>query len=402
MEREVVIVSSVRTPFGRFGGKLKDLPLEELGAYAVKEVLNRVNVSGDMIEELYMGNCNITEAEAPSVIGRQVALRAGLPDRLFSLTLDAACTSSLVGARLCYRAIKLGECDIALAAGVESMSRTGLIIPYTVRWGTKFGHVVAYDWYFGLVYPGYKAASADTGDVALEYGEGREEQDAWGYRSQMRYAEALKDGKFDIGGELMAVEVPQKKGPSLRVEKDEQPRPDTSMEKLGKLKPVYGSATVTAGNAPGLNDGASAVLIMSREKADELGLEIQAKIIAGAGFSGKPREMAAVPGFAIQNVLKRAGMTIDDIDLIQVNEAFAAMPLIATRILADGDEKKLAVLRDITNVNGDAVAIGHPVGASGCRILMTAVRELKRRGGGKAVVSLCGGLSQGEAMIVEV
>jgi len=239
-------------------------------------------------------------------------------------------------------------------------------------------------------------------DVALEYGEGREEQDAWGYRSQMRYANALKEGKFDISGELMAVDVPQRKGPSLRVEKDEQPRPDTSMEKLAKLKPVYGSLTVTAGNAPGLNDGASAVLMMGKDKADELGLEIQGKVVACAGYSGKPREMAAVPGFAMQNVLKRANLTIDDIDLIEINEAFAAMPLIATRILADGDDKKMAELREKTNVNGGAIAIGHPVGASGCRILTTALRELKRRGGGKGIISICGGLAQGEAMIVEV
>jgi acetyl-CoA C-acetyltransferase len=402
MERDIVIVSSVRTPFGRFGGSMMELPLEDMGAIVINEVLDRVNLSGDVVEELYMGNCNPTEASAPSIVGRQVALKAGLPDRLFSVTLDAACTSSLVAARLGYRAIKLGECDTALAVGAESMSRTGLIIPHQVRWGIKVGHVQAYDWYFGLVYPGFKSASGDTGDVALEHGEPREEQDKWAYRSQMRYAKALKEGKFDIGGELMAVEVPQKRGAPAVIEKDEQPRPDSTMEKLAKLKPIYGGLTVTPGNAPGLNDGASAVLIMSRNKAEELGLEIQGKIVACTGYSGKPREMAAVPGFAMQHMLKRANMTVDDIDLIEINEAFAAMPLIGTRILADGNDKKLEALRKKTNVNGGAVAIGHPVGASGCRILMTAVRELKRRGGGRGMVSICGGLSQGEVMIVEV
>jgi acetyl-CoA C-acetyltransferase len=258
------------------------------------------------------------------------------------------------------------------------------------------------DWYYGLVYPGFKAASADTGDVALEYGEGREEQDKWGYLSQMRYAQALKEGKFQIGDELMSVEVAQKKGGPIIVDKDEQPRPDTSLEKLAKLNTVYGSLTVTAGNAPGLNDGASAVLLMSRKKAEDLGLEILGKIVACGGYSSQPRYMAAAPGFNIQWLLKRAGMTIDDMNLLEINEAFAAMALIGTRILAEGDEKKLESLRARTNVNGGAVAIGHPVGASGCRLLMTVLKELKRRGGGRGVVSLCGGLALSEAMIVEV
>lgn len=402
MNREVVIVSTVRTPFGRFGGALKDISIEELGAQVIKEVLRRVNLQGDMIEELYVGNCNPTEAAAPSVVGRQISLKAGLPEALFAVTLDAACTSSLVAARMAYRAIRLGECETALAVGVESMSRTGLVIPHQVRWGTRIGNVVAEDWYFGLVYPGFKSAAGDTGDVALEYGEDRQAQDEWAYMSQMRYARALSEGKYDEGQEIMAVNIHRPKGDPVRVLKDEQHRPDTTIEKLSKLNAIYGSKTVTPGNAPGLNDGASAVLLMSKDKADELGLEIQGKIIACGGYSGKPREMAAVPGLAMQNILKRANMTIDEIDLIEINEAFAAMPLIGTRILADGDEKRLEDLREKTNVNGGAIAIGHPVGASGCRILMTALRELKRRGGGKGIASICGGLSQGEVMIVEV
>ena len=218
----------------------------------------------------------------------------------------------------------------------------------------------------------------------------------------MRYAQALKEGKFEVGGELMSVEVPQKKGPPIVLTKDEQPRADTTLDKLAKLEPVYGSLTVTAGNAPGLNDGASAVLLMSRAKAAELGLEVLGKIVACGGYSSKPKYMAAAPGYNIQWLLKRAGMTVDDINLIEINEAFAAMALIGTRILADGDEKKLKSLREKTNVNGGAVAIGHPVGASGCRLLMTVLNELKRRGGGRGVVSLCGGLALSEAMIVEV
>jgi len=402
MDRDVVIVSAVRTPFGKFGGPMKDIPIENLGALAMNETMRRVNLPADIVEEIYLGNATSVEASVPSVIGRQMALKAGFPEHIFTITLDAACTSSLVGARLGYRAIRLGECDAVLAVGAEIMSRTGLYISHEVRWGTRIGNIVAQDWYFGLVYPGFKAASADTGDVAVEFGEGREAQDNWGYLSQMRYAQALKEGKFQVGGELMSVEVPQKKGPPIVVDKDEQPRADTTLEKLAKLSPVYGSLTVTAGNAPGLNDGASAVLLMSRKKAKELGLEILGKIVACGGYSSKPKYMAAAPGYNIQWLLKRAGLTIDDMNLIEINEAFAAMPLIGTRILADGDEKKMNALREKTNVNGGAVAVGHPVGASGCRLLMTAMNELKRRGGGKGVVSLCGGLALSEAMIIEV
>lgn len=402
MESDVVIVSAVRTPFGRFGGPMKDIPIEALGALVMKEAMRRVDLSADIVEEIYLGNAMSLESSVPSVVGRQMALKAGFPNHIFAVTLDAACTSSLVAARLACRAIRLGECQAVLAVGAESMSRTGLYISHEVRWGTRIGNLVASDWYFGLVYPGFKAASADTGDVALEYGEGREAQDNWGYLSQMRYAQALKEGKFQVGDELMAVEVPAKKGPAILVDKDEQPRPDTSLEKLAKLNTVYGSLTVTAGNAPGLNDGASAVLLMSRKKAEELGLEILGKIVACGGYSSEPRYMAAAPGFNIQWLLKKAGLTIDDMDLMEINEAFAAMPLIGTRILADGDEKKLNSLREKTNVNGGAVAIGHPVGASGLRLLMTILKELKRRGGGRGVVSLCGGLALSEAMIVEV
>jgi len=402
MDRDVVVVSAVRTPFGRFGGPMRDIPLEELGALVMKEVMGRVNLPMDTVEEVYVGNALSVQGYPPSVIGRQMVLKAGFPDHMFAVTLDAACTSSLVAARLGYRAIKLGECETTLAVGAESQSRSGLIIPYHVRWGTKYGHVVANDFYAGMVYPGFKSASADTADVSLEYNEGREEQDRWAYISQMRYAQAFKEGKFKVGDELMSVEIPQKKGPPIVVDKDEQPRPDTTIEKLAALETVFGSLTVTPGNAPGMNDGASAVLLMSRKKAEELGLQILAKIVACGGYASKPRYMAAAPGFNIQWLLKKAGMTIDDMDLIEINEAFAAMAIIGTRILADGDEKKLNVLREKTNVNGGAVAIGHPVGASGCRLLMTIVNELRRRGGGTGVISLCGGLALAEAMIVEV
>lgn len=403
MERDdVVIVSAVRTPFGKFGGPMREIPIQELGAIPMREVMRRINLSPEVVEEVYVGTAISLECYPPSVIGRQVMLKAGFPEHLFAVTIDSACTSSLVAARMCYRAIKLGEVETAIAVGVESQSRTGLLIPYNVRWGTKFGHVTATDFYDGLIYPGFKSASGDTGDVALEYGEGREEQDQWACISQARYDKAFKEGKFKVGEELMAITIPQKKGAPIVIEKDEQPRPETNMEALSKLTPVFGSLTVTAGNAPGMNDGASSVLLMSRTKAEKLGLEIMGKVVACGGYASPPRYMAAAPGHNMAWLLKKAGLTADDMDLIEINEAFAAMAVIGTRILAEGDEKKLASLRERTNVDGGAVAIGHPVGASGCRLLMHLLYELKRRGGGKGICSLCGGLALSEAMIVEV
>jgi acetyl-CoA C-acetyltransferase len=218
----------------------------------------------------------------------------------------------------------------------------------------------------------------------------------------MRYAKAFAEGKFKVGEELMRVEVPQKKGPPILFERDEFPKPETTLEKLSKLPLVYGSPTVTAGNAPGLDTGAAALLIMSEKKAKEKGLRPLAKIISMVATATTPRLLAAIPGFTIQKVLEKARITLDQIDLIEINEAFAAMPLVSIKILAGGDPKKMESLLKKTNVNGGAVAIGHPVGASGARILATMIYELKRRGGGLGVASICGGLAQGEGAIIQV
>jgi acetyl-CoA C-acetyltransferase len=242
----------------------------------------------------------------------------------------------------------------------------------------------------------------DAGEVALEYGITREDQDRWAYESQMKYAGAFSEGKFKVDEELMRVEIPQKKGPPILFERDEFPKPDTTLEKLSKLPLVYGSPTVTAGNAPGLDTGASAILMMSQRKAREKGLKPLAKILSMVATATTPRLIAAIPGFTIQRALEKAQTSLDQIDLIEVNEAFAAMPLVSAKILADGDAKKMKVLLEKMNVNGGAIAIGHPVGASGARILMTLIYELRRRGGGKGVASICGGLAQGDGVVVEV
>jgi acetyl-CoA C-acetyltransferase len=402
-KNDVVVVSAVRTPFGKFGGTLKDIPSIDLAAMVIREVLQRVNVKGEEVEETYYGTAVIGEAALETdVPARQATLKAGMPASSVSLTLDRACCSSLAALRLGVRAIKTGEIDIALAVGADNMSRAPLIVPPNVRWGSRLGNIELWDGLYGLGYKGFNPVSVDAGEVALEYGITREDQDRWAYGSQMKYAKAFSEGKFKIGEELMRVEIPQKKGPPIVLEQDEFPKPDTTLEKLSRLPLVYGSPTVTAGNAPGLDSGATAVLIMSGKKAKEKGLKPLAKILSTVATATTPRLIAVIPGVTIQAALKKAEMTLRQIDLIEINEAFAAMPLVSDKMLADGDPEKMKQLLEKTNVNGGAIAIGHPVGASGARILMTLIYELRRRGGGIGVAAICGGLAQGDGAVVQV
>jgi acetyl-CoA C-acetyltransferase len=399
----VVVVSAVRTPFGKFGGTLKDIPSIDLAAMVIREALQRVSVKGEEVEETYYGSAVPGEVGLETdVPARQATLKAGMPAEHVSITLDRACCSSLSAVRLGYRAIRAGEIEVALGVGAENMSRTPLIVPPRVRWGSRLGNIELWDGLYELGYQGFNPVSVDAGEVALEYGITREDQDRWAYGSQMKYAKAFSEGKFKIGEELMKVDIPQRKGPPIILEKDEFPKPDTTLEKLSKLPLVYGSPTVTAGNAPGLDTGASAVLIMSEKKAKEKGLKPLAKIISMVATATTPRLIAAIPGFTIQAALRKAGLTLDPIDLIEINEAFAAMPLVSNKILADGDPDKMKRLLEKTNVNGGAIAIGHPVGASGARILMALIYELRRRGGGFGVASICGGLAQGDGAVVLV
>jgi acetyl-CoA C-acetyltransferase len=362
-----------------------------------------VNVKGEEVEETYYGTAVIGEAALETdVPARQATLKAGMPPESISITLDRACCSSLDAVRLGYRAIRAGEIDIALAVGADNMSRAPYVLPPDVRWGKRLGSIQIWDGLFELGYKGFNPVSVDAGEVALEYGVTREDQDRWAYGSQMKYARAFAEGKFKVGEELVRVEIPQRKGPPVIFEKDEFPKPDTTLEKLSKLPTVYGSPTVTAGNAPGLDTGATAVLIMSENKAKEKGLTPLARILSTVATATTPRLIAAIPGFTIQKALGKAGIDLDQIDLIEINEAFAAMPLVSTKILADGDPEKMKRLLEKTNVNGGAIAIGHPVGASGARILMTLIYELRRRRGGIGVASICGGLAQGDGAVVEV
>jgi acetyl-CoA C-acetyltransferase len=403
--RDVVIVSAVRTPFGRFGGITSEIPSIDFGVMVVKEVIARIGLSPSEVDELYYGTC-IPAEYAPylNVPARQITLLAGFPADNLSLTLDRACCSSMTGLRLGFRAIKSGEADVVLACGAENMANAcHLVEAKFSRWGQRLGHVQLQDILFELGYgkKGFNPVALDSGDVALEYGVSREDQDQWGLRSQERWAQAYEKGKFKVGEEIMSFEVAQKRGEPIILDKDEPPR-ETSLEKLAKLKTIYGSPTVTAGNAPGMNSGGAAIVIMSREKALALGLEPLATIEAMEWAADEPKYMATLPAKAIEKLLSRFGKGIDDMDLIEINEAFAAVTLVSLKILAGMDTGKWKALQDKCNVNGGAIAIGHPVGASGARITMTLMYELMRRGGGTGVAAICGGLGQGESLVLKV
>lgn len=400
--REVVIAAAVRTPFSKFGGALREVHSTELGAHVIREVLTRAGIGGAQVDMVYYGMCIQAEAAIEyNVNARQALLKAGMPAETLSLTLDRACCSSLTCVQMAFRDIRYGEADVVLAVGAENMSNTPFVL-HNVRWATGLAQPLIRDHLFPIGYTGHNSLAKDAGEVALEHGIGREEQDLWALRSQKRYDEARRAGKF--AEEIAPVEVPQRKGNPLRLEQDEFPKPDTTLEKLASLPTVYGSPTVTAGNAPGLDAGAAALVLMSREQARSLGIQPLATIVATASVARQPRYIASAPADAIDRALEKARLGLDDLTLLEINEAFAAVPLVSSKILADrhygGDRNRLEALREKLNVNGGAVAVGHPVGASGARILMTLAFELRRRGGGYGACAICGGLAQADAAVV--
>lgn len=399
-KNDVVIVSGVRTPFSKFGGALKEIHSTDLGVIVIRESLKRAGLRGEDVDEAYYGMCDQAEAALfDNVNARQALLRAGLPNHLVSLTIDRACCSSLCAVQLGRRAILLNEADTCMAVGAENMSNTPLLINGH-RWGSGMKPLLVQDYLNPITYREYTPLGKDAGEIALEHGISRDEQDAWALGSHQKWAAANQAGLFN--DELVSVELPSKKGASVMFSKDELPRPETTMEALAKLKTIYGSPTVTAGNAPGLDAGATAVIIMRRAKAEELGVKPLATIVGVASGAGEPRRMAELPAQVIGKALERVHLTIDDMKIIEINEAFAAVTLVSTKMLAGNDETKWRELLKKTNPNGGAIAIGHPVGASGGRILMTMMYELKRRGGGYSVCGICGGLAQGDAIIIHV
>ena len=390
---EVMIVQAARTPFGKFGGKLRDYSAVELGSLAAAAVLNKANLAPQEVDETFFGTALL--AASTSVAARQINFKVGIPDDRPSLTVDRACCSSMTCIGLGVMRIRLEEAGVVLAGGVESSSQTPFLMK-GVRWGRRLGDFTVDDpMQFRNPISGLPLTLV-TGRAALKHGVSREEQDEWACASHRKYFDSYDKGLY--ADEIVPVDV----GDDGVLAIDESPRRSVSLEKLRALPTVYDSPTVTAGNAPGLNDGATAALLMSAAEVERRGIEPLGRILSYAQTSGDLESSVYMPGVAILAALKKAGLSIRDLKRIEINEAFAAMPLVSTKKMADGDAQTTAWLRSITNVNGGSVAIGHPTGASGARVVMALVRELRRTGGGRGAAAICGGYGQADAVIVEV
>ena len=395
--REVVIVSAARTPFGKFGGGLRGLKAVELGGLAIRESLERAGIGGEQVDEVVFGM--VVPAGQGQIPGRQAAVKGGVPHTVPVVTINKVCGSALKAVTLGAQMIKAGDADIIVAGGMESMSNIPYVVP-DMRWGSRMNDAAMKD---AMVLDGLWCPENDVhmavigGAVAGEYSITREMQDAWALRSQQRWARGEAEGVFDA--ERFPVSIPSKKSPVV-IERDEAPRPDTTLESLSRLSPLFvKDGTVTAGNAPGTNDGASALVLMSREKAEELGAPVLAVLRGYAQVSRESRYIATVPGLAIQKLMDKHGLTLDRFDLMEINEAFAAVPLVSCLGVLGMDEK---AMDGKVNVNGGAVAVGHPIGATGGRILMTLIYELRRSGKKSGVAAICSGMAQGDAVWVEV
>jgi acetyl-CoA C-acetyltransferase len=401
-ENDVVIVSAARTPFGRYGGALKDFDYYDLGAIPMREVLNRARISPDAVGEVFWGVGDTSPCKDPftPVAARQSLIKAGLPHETSSISFDMACVSAMHAVKLAAMTIALGEIDVAIAGGATSFSQEPLVVRGLRFNGYRLGDVKMEDPLQALGYKDFNPVAVDADNVAAEYGISRQEQDEWALRSHMNYGSSWNAGKFK--DEILPLKIPQPKGDSKLLDIDEQYRPDTNLEKLSRLSPIYNTRSITAGNAPGMNDGAAAILLMRRKKADELGLSPLATVIAQVSLAINTSRIAEAPGHAIQRVLKKANLTIEDMSVIEINEAFACVPLVSTKLIAGNNKKKLQQIRDRLNINGSAIAIGHPNTASGARIIMNLMYELRRRGGGYALGAICGGLGQADATIIKV
>ncbi|MGF7399856.1 acetyl-CoA C-acetyltransferase [Thermoanaerobacterium thermosaccharolyticum] len=391
--KEVVIASGVRTAVGKFGGTLLNVPAVDLGAVVIKEALKRANVKPEDVSEVIMGN--VLQAGLGQNPARQAEIKAGIPVEVPAMTVNMVCGSGLRAVTLAAQAVMLGDADIVVAGGMENMSRAPYILN-DARFGYRMnnGQLVDEMVYDGLtdVFNQYHMGITAE-NLAEKYGISREEQDEFAYRSQKLASEAISSGRFE--DEIVPVIVPQKKGDPIEFKVDEHVRPNTTMEALAKLKPSFKKdGTVTAGNASGINDAAAAVVVMSKEKAEELGIKPLATI-KSFGYAGvDPSIMGIGPVYATRKALEKANLTVDDMDLIEANEAFAAQSLAVA--------KELKFNMDKVNVNGGAIAIGHPIGASGCRILVTLLYEMQKRNSHTGLATLCIGGGMGIAMVVEM
>ena len=390
--REVVIVSAVRTAIGSFGGSLKDVPSSELGAIVIKEAVNRAGIKPELVEEVVMGN--VIQAGQGQNVARQAAVKAGLPVGVPAMTINKVCGSGLRCVALAAQMIKAGDCDVVVAGGMENMSAAPYAVP-GARWGQRMGDGKIVDtmikdalWdAFNNYHMGVTAEN-----IAKEWGLTREMQDEFSLNSQLKAEKAIKEGRFV--DEIVPVIIPQRKGEPKVFAQDEFPRFGSTIEKMAKLKPAFiKDGTVTAANASGINDGAAAFVVMSAEKAAQLGLKPMAKILSYGSKGLDPSIMGYGPFHATKKALEGAGLTVEDMDLIEANEAFAAQSLAVAKDL-NFDMNKV-------NVNGGAIALGHPVGASGARILVTLLHEMQKRDAKKGLATLCIGGGMGTALVVE-
>lgn len=390
--RPSVLVSAVRTPTGKFLGALKDFTAPQLGAIAVREAIARAGLQPGDVDECILGN--VVSAGLGQHPARQAALQAGLPAEVPSLNVNMVCGSGLRAVMLAAQGIAAGDRDIVVAGGMESMSQAPYLLP-KAREGFRMGHGQVVD---SMVHDGLWCACDNwhmgmTGEaVADKYGVSREAQDAYAVRSHQKAAEAQRDGAFS--DEIVAVAIPQKKGDPLLFDRDESVREDTSVEALAKLKPAFDpKGTVTAGNAPGVNDGAAALVVAADDVARSRGLTVRARIVAQATSGLEPKWVMMTPVPAVRTVLAKTGWAIEDVDLFEINEAFSVQAVAVTGELGIPEEK--------VNVHGGAVALGHPIGASGARVLVTLLHALERRGLKRGIAALCLGGGNGVALAIE-
>jgi acetyl-CoA C-acetyltransferase len=388
-----VICAGARTPIGRFGGALASLPAVELGGQAIAAALDRAGVAPGAVEHVVMGH--VLQAGQGQITARQAAARAGIPMTVPALTVNKVCLSGLNAVATAAQYVELGQAGLLAAGGMESMSGAPYLLP-KARFGARMGDAELVD---AMVHDGLWDAFDDahmgglSDQVNQRLAIDRTAQDEWSARSHERAAEATKNGL--LGEEITPVVLPQRKGDAVTVDQDEGIRPGTTAEALGRLRPAFSSeGTITAGNASQLSDGAAAVVVTSRERADAEDLPVLASVVAYGSVAGPDTSLHSQPSRAIADACRRAGVAVADLDLVEINEAFAAVALRSTQ--------ELELDQAIVNVNGGAVALGHPIGASGTRVVLTLAMELRRRGGGLGAAALCGGGGQGDALLVRV
>jgi acetyl-CoA C-acetyltransferase len=387
-----VILGAARTPFGKFGGALSPLGAPELGGVAIRDAVDRSGVEDGELQHSIFGI--VVQAGVGQIPSRQANACAGLPFSLTTETLNQVCASGLRCATLAETLIRAGDYEVILAGGTESMSNAPYVLP-KARWGARMGDTPTVD---AMMHDGLLDAFEHVNmirfgtDGARRFDISREQQDEWALRSHQRAAAATDEGR--LAEEIAGVKVPGKKGETTYVESDEPIRRDTAIEKLASLEPIDEGGTVTAGNAPGVTDGAGALVLAGEGFAERRGLEPLGTVVAHAKVAEEPPDLLTVPGNAGKLALEKAGWSAEDLDLVEINEAFAAVAIHSTRVLG--------VDPAIVNVNGGALALGHPIGASGARILMTLLYELRRRGGGRGLAAICSGGGQGDAVLVEV